>query len=181
LLNLLEALGQIGHIECAGHTVEQADADQQESGANGAHHQVLVGGHQGAALAVLADQDIARQRRDFEKHKQVEDIAGEGDAQQPGQRQQVGSVEACAVVCRHFGAHTQARIGNHHGANPGDNQCHQGVESIDTVFDTPGRLPAAEVIAQYALAVDLVQHQDRQSKHQPRHRSGQQPAPPGGQ
>ena len=88
-----EAGGDVDHVEAAGEEIEQADADDVEGRADRAHDQILEGGEQRAPVAAERDQHVGRQRRDFEKHEGVEGVAGDRDAQQPGEAQQVHAVE----------------------------------------------------------------------------------------
>ncbi|MDT4853778.1 hypothetical protein FQZ97_880560 [compost metagenome] len=79
-----QALPHVHQVERAGHQVEQADADHDEGGADGAHDQVLVGRDQRAAVTSQGDQHVGGERRDLQEHEDVERVAGDGDAQQAG-------------------------------------------------------------------------------------------------
>ncbi|MEZ5618215.1 MAG: hypothetical protein R3E40_08060 [Rhodocyclaceae bacterium] len=86
--NVGQALGDVDQVERTGHEVEQADADDDEGRADGAHDQVLVGRGEGAPVASQRDQHIGRQRGHFEKDEDVEGVAGDRDAEQAGQAQE---------------------------------------------------------------------------------------------
>jgi hypothetical protein len=107
-----QALGQVGHVERAGDDIEEADADQVEGGANGAHHQVAEGRGQGAAVARRAhgNQGVGRQRGHFEEDEEVEGVAGNGDADQAGEAQQVGGVEQWMIVRLDLGLEAAAGV-----------------------------------------------------------------------
>ncbi len=53
-----QALRQVRHVQRAGHGVEQADADQEEGGADRAHDQVLVRRGQRLVVPAHGDQGI---------------------------------------------------------------------------------------------------------------------------
>ena len=84
---------QVHHVERAGLGIDQADANQQEGGADRAHDEVLVGGSQCPAALAEADQRVGRQRRYLQEHEQVEDVTGLADTEQPVHAQQEGGVE----------------------------------------------------------------------------------------
>ena len=104
-----ETLGDQAEIERAGHHVEEADADNIEGCADGAEDQVLVGGDERPTIAAERDQGVARQRRDLEKDESVERVAGDRDAEQAGQRQQIHGVEPGDPVGRDFRGDALAR------------------------------------------------------------------------
>ena len=172
-----DAGGQIPHVQGAGHHVQQADADQNERGADRAHDQVLISGGQRAAVAADADQHVARQRRDFQKYEDVEGVAGNRDPQQAGQTQQVRRVKPGLLV---FGQ-TDAALDDHppeghdDGPDPRHDQQHVGVERVHPVFDAPGHGPASHQIGNRAMRQHLVQQQGGHEKRQPARCHGRQP------
>ncbi len=161
-----DARGQIAHVEGAGHDVQQADADQNERGADGAHDQILVGSGQGAAVAADADQHVARQRRDFQKHEHVEGIAGDRDAQQASQTQHVGRVKPRLFVFGQANAalDDQAPEGHDDGPDHRHDQQHVGIEYVYPVLDAPGRGPTAHQVRNRAVCQHLIQQQNRDEK-----------------
>ncbi len=42
VVDLWQPFGKVIHVECAGHHVHKADADENESRADGAHDEILV-------------------------------------------------------------------------------------------------------------------------------------------
>jgi hypothetical protein len=152
-----QALRQVRHVEGAGHHVHQADADEDEGCTDGAHDQVLEGGGKRAAVPAEADQHVGRQRGDFQEHEQVEGIAGDHDAEQAGEAQQITGVEGADVLIIQLLYHAAPGIGHDHGADDGDDKDHQGGEHIDAVLDTPGRGPGTEGVGDGALEGDLAQ------------------------
>ena len=75
------------HVQRTGHHVQQANADQNEGCADGAHEQVLVSRRQCAPLFAEGDERVGGQRRYLHEHEQIEDVAGDGNTQQAGQAQ----------------------------------------------------------------------------------------------
>ena len=134
---------QVLHVQRAGHHVQKADADQDEGGSDGAHHQVIEGRGQRAAVAPHADQRVGRQRRDLQEHEHVEGIARGDDARQAGEGQHERGVEARDQ--RLWDLARDALPGRHHhqGRNGGDDKQHVGAQGVDAVFDPPGWCPAA--------------------------------------
>src|SRR3546814_10910187 len=70
-------------------------ADDEEGRADRAHDQIIVRCGQRAAITpgTRGDQRIGRERRDFQKDKDVERVARDGDAEQPGQTEHERSEE----------------------------------------------------------------------------------------
>ena len=172
------ALGQIGHVERPGHGVEQADADQVEGRADRAHDQVLEGGPQRPAVAAQGDQGVGRERGDLQEHEGVEGVAGDRDAHQPGLAQQIERVEQVPLLGPDLGFDALPRERQDHQVDRRDDQQHEGVGFVDPVLDAPGRLPAAEVIADHAAAHHLVEQGHRGREDRPADHHGQQPADP---
>ncbi len=90
-----DPLGQVGHVEGAGQSVQQADADDEEGRADGAHHQVGIGGGQCSAVTgrPQGDQHVGGERGDLKEHEGVEGVAGDHHAEQPGEAQKVAGIE----------------------------------------------------------------------------------------
>ena len=169
-----EALAHVGHVQRARHQVREADADDEEGGTDRAHDQVLVGRHQPAAVAPERDQHVGGQRRHLQEHEDVEGVAGDGDAQQPGQAQQEHRVEQIVLLRRHLGLDAGPAVGQHHRRDAGHEHQNEGAERIDPVFDAPGRWPAADGIGDRAALAHLQpqQHGDRQGRPAGRQRRG---------
>ena len=94
-----QARRHVDHVERAGHEVEQADADHVEGRADRAHDEILERRQQRASVGAEGDQHVARERRDLEEDEGIEHVAGHGDAEQPGEAQQVHAVEPRLAVC----------------------------------------------------------------------------------
>ena len=84
---------EVLHVQRSGHHVQKADPDQDERGADGAEEQVLQRRGQRPATLPETDQGIRGERGDLEEDEHVEQIAGDGDAQQSGQAEQVARVK----------------------------------------------------------------------------------------
>ena len=162
-----DAVAEIGHVQGPGRGVEQPDADHDEGGADGAHDQVLIRRHQRPAALAQGDQDIGRERRDFEEHEQVEGVARDRHPEHPGETQQKGDVEQVDATSRVFLVHALARIGQGHRADGGDDQQHEGVDAVDPVFDPPRCRPAAHFIADRPPFHHLLQQGDGDRERAP--------------
>ena len=164
-----EARGDVDHVEAAGQQIEQADADDVEGRADRAHDQVLEGGEQRAPVAAERDQHIGRQRRDLEEDEGVEGVAGDRDAEQAGEAQQVHAVEPGLLSVLDLERDGAPRERHDHGADRRDQHQHEAVEDVDPVLDAPGRRPAAEVVGDRAGRQHLPQHGAGDERHQPAH------------
>jgi hypothetical protein len=162
-----DARRQVGEVQGAGHQVQQADADDDEGRADGAHDQVLVGRIQRAPVAAQCDQDVGRQRRDLEEHEHVERIAGDGHAEQPAEAQQVRGPEQVVQVARYFLRDAFARVGRHQRAGRGDDDQHECAGRVDAILDAPGHRPAAHQVGDGAGLVDAQQQRHRDREHGP--------------
>jgi hypothetical protein len=122
---------------------------------------VLVGREQRAPVASERDQHVGRQRRDLEEDEDVERVAGDRDAQQPGQGQQEHRVEEVLLRGRDLVGDRAPRIRQHDRGDAGHQHEHERRQAVDAVFDPPRRRPAADRIRQRALLVDLHPQRDR--------------------
>ena len=123
-----EAPGDVDHVEAAGQQIEQADADDVEGRPDRAHDQVLERGEQRAPVAAERDQHIGRQRRDLEKDEGVEGVAGDRDAQQAGEAEQVHAVEPGLLSFLDLERDGAPRERHDHGADRRDQHQHEAVE-----------------------------------------------------
>ncbi len=142
--------GQVGHVEGAGHRIEETDADDDEGGPDGADDEVLEGRHQRPPIAPRGDQHVAAERRDLQEHEQIEGIAGDGDTEQAREGEQVGAVEQVIAVAPELRENAVPGEQHDDGADTGDDQQHEGVERVDAVLDPPGRRPTAECVNDHA-------------------------------
>ena len=174
-----QARRHVGEIQRAGHHVDQADADQVEGRADGAHHQVLVGRGQPAPGLARGDQHIGGERGDLQEDEDVEGVAGDRDAEQARDAEQPGGVEQMLLVGRDLGRHHGARIGRYHGGDAGDDHQHVGVDQVDLIDDAPGGGPAAELIGPDAVVQHMGEQQGRNRQRHPAHQGGEGPGQPG--
>ena len=140
----------VGQVQGAGHHVDQADADQVEGGADGAHNQVLEHRRQSASVRPAGNQYIAGQRGDFHKHENIEGIGRYHNAGQARQRQQPCSVEQRLPLLLDLPVHTAPRSEQSQRRGTGDDEQNQRAERTDIQFNAVGGLPAAHVIAEVA-------------------------------
>ena len=112
-----QARRHVGHVERAGHEIEQADADHVEGRADRAHDQVLERRQQRAPVAPQRDQHVGRQRRDLQEDEGVERVAGHRDAEQAGEAQQVHAVEPRLAVLADLEGDGQPRERHGHRAD----------------------------------------------------------------
>ena len=169
-----QALGDVVHVERAGRAVEQPDADDDEGRPDGTDDQILEGGGERPAVRPEGDQDAGGERGDFQEDEQVERIAGDRDAEQPGHAEQEGAVEQIGLLADHLDQQAARGEGKHHRADPADDQQHEGVQRIDPVLDAERRGPAAELVADDALRQHLVQQQARHREGRPGGRQGEE-------
>ena len=170
-----QAGGEVGHVQGPGHHVHHAHPDDVEGGADGSHDQVVVGGGQGAAVLAHADQHVGRERGDLEKHEQVEGVAGDGDAQQSGQAQQIDGVEKVVLLGRYLGLDAGPGVRQNQRADGAHQHQHESIDGVDPVLDAPGRQPAAHGVAHHPLLEHPAQQQDGDRQAEPAHRQGQCP------
>ena len=169
---------QIGHVEGAGHHVHEADPDDVERGSEGAHDQIAIGGGERAPAGTQGDQHIRRQRGDLEEDEQVEDVAGDGDAEQPREAQQVHGVKQIDAVPFHLVL--DARAGERHDdrADGGDDDDDEGAHPVDPVLDSPRRGPAPERIGHCPGLEHADQKEDRHRERRPASGERQRPRQP---
>ena len=154
-----QALGDVVHVERAGRAVDQPDADDDEGRPDGADDQVLEGRGERAAVRAEADQDAGGERGDLEEDEQVERIAGDRDAEQPGHAEQERAVEEVGLLAHHLDQQAARGEGKNDRADPAHDQQHERVQRIDPVLDPERRGPAAELVAYDARAHHLVEQQ----------------------
>ncbi len=137
----------VRQVERAGHHVNQADADQVEGGADGAHQQVLEHGRQRSPVRPAGHQHVAGQRGDFHENENIEGVGRDQDAGQAGQRQQPGGVEQ--RLAAQFDLAFEAGLAGQQRqrGSAGYNQQQQRAETVDQQFDAVRRRPAAERVA----------------------------------
>ena len=169
-----QAVGQVRHVQRARHPVHQADADEDEGGAGGAHDEVAEGGQQRARPLRDGDQGVRGERGDLQEHEDVEGIARDGDAEQAGEAEQPRRVEEHRAVLGDLLRHAVAGEQQHQRARPRDDQQDQGVHGVD-VLDAPGSRPAAELVGDAAAVHHLRQQQRRDEEGRPARRRGQPP------
>ena len=90
------------------------------------------------------DQHVGRQRRDLEEHEEVEGVAGDRDAEQPGQAQREHRVEEVVLLRRDFRLDAGAAVRQHDRRDARDQDQHEGAELVDAVLDAPWRRPVAD-------------------------------------
>ena len=156
---LRQALGDVVHVERAGRAVDQPDADDDEGRPDGADDEVLEGRRKRPAVRAEADQDAGGERGNLEEDEQVERIAGDRDAQQPGHAEQESAVEQVGLLAHHLDQQAARGEGKDDRADPADDQEHEGIERVDPVLDPERRGPAAELVADDARGHDLVEQQ----------------------
>ena len=169
------AFGQVRDVEGAGLGVEEADPDQDQRSPDGADDEILIGGRQRSPALPLRDEHVARERGDFEKDVDIEGIAGRGDAEQPGQREQEDGVEEVAPLGPDLPLHARPRIGHHQRGGAREDQEDEGVDAIQPVLDADGGRPAAEAVGDRAAAHHLFEQQGRDGQQPPADDGGEGP------
>ena len=171
---------QVSQVERARHHIDQADADQVEGGADGAHDQVFEYGRQCPAIRAAGDDHVAGQGGNLHKHEDIEGIGRDGDADQAGQSQQKGGVEQGLPFLLNLQIHTGTA--SEQGYCPGtrDDQQHQRTERVDRQFDAVGCSPATHVVTEMLPARDSECQRRGDTKTQDRHGSSTGPGQPPG-
>ena len=144
---------EIGNIECAGHLVKQADADQQKRRADRAHDQIREGGHQCAAIAAERDQDVSRERCDLEEDKGVEHVAGDRNAEESRQTQKEGGVEEVLAPLLDLAVSRADR--QHHGGDHRNDHQYKCIGDVDCVLDPERPSPIAKFVHDGANVLNL--------------------------
>jgi len=100
-------VGEFDHVERPRRHEDEGDADQVHRRGDGSQDQVLQGGNRRLRAVAARDERVGRDARDLEEDEQVEDVAGQRDAEQAGDQQQVRGVER--VPARAAAARVYAR------------------------------------------------------------------------
>ena len=82
----VDALAQLGHEQMAGNGIQQRQADQEQTAAQQAHHQVAHGGHQSLVVVLGHNDGAGGDGVDLDEHVAGEDVVGVQHAQQAGQQ-----------------------------------------------------------------------------------------------
>ena len=82
-----DARGEIGHVERAGHAVDQADADQEQQRGGQVDHDVVQPGLDARGARAVQHQPVGGGQQHLEEDEQVEQIAGQERAVQAHQQE----------------------------------------------------------------------------------------------
>ena len=173
--------GEVGHVEGAGHLVEESHPDEEERGPDGAEHEVAERRDEGFAAGAEADQHVRRERGDLEEHEDVEGVGGHRHPEKPRKAEQPRGVEEMDPIRLDFPLHAPAREEERERADDAHHEHHPCVRLVHPVLDAPRRRPGAEEIRGRPFREGALEeapgsrHREktRRHRHQPRH-----PAPP---
>ena len=132
----------------------------------------------GAPVGARGHQGVARQRRDLEEDVEVEDVAGDDDAQHSRQREQDQGEEQPPRARRDLrvdGAPGRRRDERGHA---GDQHEEERVEGIDGVADPQGRRPAAHVVRDRPVVENAAEQRQRDGEGGPGGQNRDEPGDP---
>ncbi|MNT46680.1 hypothetical protein D3C72_1833440 [compost metagenome] len=84
---MTRAQGQVGHVQGAGHAVDQRNADQQQERGDQVDGNVLQAGADARHARAMQQQAIGRRQQHFKKHEQIEKVASQEGAVQAHQQE----------------------------------------------------------------------------------------------
>ena len=167
--DVAQALGDVDQVERAGHEVEQADADDDEGRADGAHDQVLVGRQRargGRARSRSARRSTAR--RSSRKTKMLKASPVIVMPSSPVRQRAEHGVEQVMLFARGLRPRRCGGVGHHRPPPQGDTSTSTKAESASTRYSMPqGGGPAAHVIGDRAVVCDLLRQQQGDQQRDP--------------
>jgi hypothetical protein len=133
-----DAQAEVGHVEGAGHAVEQGRAHQEQRGGREVDRHVVQPGLHPQPAGAVQQQAVGGRQHHLEEHEEVEEVAGQEGAVEAHelQLQQRMEVHAGAVPAR----------GGIDGGAEGDDageRDHQGRKPVGHQHDAEGRAPVA--------------------------------------
>ncbi len=182
VVDMRQALAQVGYVQRARSHVEIADAQQYERGRYGAEDEVVEAGDQRVAAAARGHQRVAGQRGYLDEDVEVEDVAGDDHAEEAGDEEQRGGLVVGQLLSRYLRPRGRAGIDGGREGDEGDQQQHDGGQRVDGVLDAPRRRPAAEAVGDAAEPEHFIRQRrgQRQRRGVGQQRDGGAQPPQGG-